>query len=193
MPSGRRGLLMSDELGALEVDRFIADALAPENGALQGPANEAWAVDSYRSAEWAIATADCALAEIAKIDAAFEEAVRRFRKGAEKAKAQHLATIEFMYHALEPWVRKELDGKRRSMIVAGKRLGFRKLPDSLEIIDEEAAKAWAKEHLPGAVQVVMTEKLLKTPLKDCITKQGIVPDGVRLNQGEERFYKEDAV
>jgi hypothetical protein len=98
-----------------------------------------------------------------------------------------------MHHALEPWVRKELDGKRKSMIVAGKRLGFRKLPDSLEIVDEGAAKAWAKEHLPEAVQVVTTEKLLKAPLKEVLTKQGIVPDGVRLNQGEERFYKEDAV
>jgi len=181
---------MSNELG-VEVDRFIAAALSPEE---QLPAERGeWQIETYRSAEWAIATADCALAEIAKIDEALEEAIRRFRAGAEKAKAQHLATIEFMYNAQEPWVRKELDGKRKSMIVAGKRVGFRKLPDSLEIVDEDAAKAWAKEHLPAAVQVVTTEKLLKAPLKEVLTKQGIVPDGVRLNQGEERFYKEDAV
>lgn len=181
---------MNSELGT-EVDRFIADSLAPEG---QPPAERGeWQIDSYRSAEWAVATADYALAQLAKIDAALEEAIRRFRDGAAKARAPHERTIEFMSHALEPWVRKELDGKRKSMIVAGKRLGFRKSPDSLEIVDEEAAKAWAKEHLPEAVQIVTTEKLLKAPLKEVLTKQGIVPDGVRLNQGEERFYKEDAV
>lgn len=174
-----------------DVDRFIANALAPEPGLPMERGK--WEIDSYRSAEWAIATADCALAEIAKIDEALEEAIRRFRAGAEKAKAQHLATIEFMYHALEPWVRKELDGKRKSMIVAGKRVGFRKLPDSLEIVDEDATKAWAKEHLPEAVQLVTTEKLFKAPLKEVLTKKGIVPDGVRLIKGEEQFYKEDAV
>jgi hypothetical protein len=182
---------MNNQTVGAEVDRFIADALAPEE---KLPAERGeWQIDSYRSAEWAIATADYALAQIAKSDAALKEAIPRFQESAAKAKAPHESTIEFMHHALEPWVRKELDGKRKSMIVAGKRLGFRKLPDSLEIVDEGAAKAWAKEHLPEAVQVVTTEKLLKAPLKEVLTKQGIVPDGVRLNQGEERFYKEDAV
>lgn len=182
---------MADHIVSSEVDRFIAEALEPEGGDVTK--REGWQIESYRSAEWAIATADYALAQIAKIDAALDEAVKRFRESAEKAKAPHLASLEFMVGALEPWVRKELDGKRKSMVVAGKRLGFRKSPDSLEIVDEAAAKAWAKENLPEAVQVVTTEKLLKTPLKESMTKRGIVPDGVRMVEGEERFYKEDAV
>jgi len=146
-----------EEKAVGDIDKFIADALAPETLPVEG---QPWTIDTYKKAEWAIATVDHANTMIAKIEAAKQEAIRRFEESAELAEAPYKRSIDTLKMYLEPFARKELEGgKRKSMVLAGKMLCFRTTPDGLKITDERAAIEWRKYIVP------MLSRLRKVYLK----------------------------
>ena len=67
------------------------------------------------------------------------------------------------------------------------RAGYRKAPAKLDVTDEDAALAWAKENMPEAVKV--KESVLKTPLKNHVEATSEVPPGCEYHPGgQDTFY-----
>jgi len=92
-------------------------------------------------------------------------------------------------HILEDFARQELEGqKARSVSLLAGKVGFRKSPASVEIVDADAALVWAKTNCEDAIK----ESILKTPIKKYIEETGEVPTGVEYLLGEDKFYMDMA-
>ena len=90
---------------------------------------------------------------------------------------------------LRTWVEQELKRTRtkaKSLNLPAGRVGLRMAGPTLVIDDAEACLAWAKSNCPAAV--VMTEKVLKTPLHRHIEDTGELPHGARIEPQREVFY-----
>jgi len=78
-------------------------------------------------------------------------------------------------------------GSKRSVDYLQGRAGLRKGKDSLAVLDEAKAIAWAKDNsLPEAVKT--TESILKTPLLEQFLSDGLVPDGCEFVSAADAFY-----
>jgi hypothetical protein len=88
---------------------------------------------------------------------------------------------------LEIWASSRLDGRRKSINLPGGRIGFRRKPMKLVVVDEEAVKAWARENCPSAIKTV--ERLMKAAINEHFVATGEVPPtGIRVENERNAFY-----
>jgi len=94
-------------------------------------------------------------------------------------------TLEYFYWPrLKRVVLQDTTGrKKKSEDYTYFRAGFRKQQDLVEVHDEEAAIAWAREHAPEAVSMKMVVKLDKRRLP-----KGEEVPGVTRRPREDKFY-----
>jgi len=89
---------------------------------------------------------------------------------------------------LQEWVSRNLPPKKKSIKLLTGTVGFRTRPPRLEVVDENVALEWAKQHAPDVVEIITTERILRVPLKEHFEKAGEVPPGCALSAEEERFF-----
>jgi phage host-nuclease inhibitor protein Gam len=148
---------------------------------------EPFAVTNYTEGNWAVTKAIEATAMIAAKEAQAAEWKKKIDDWLTKEKQEYIYTVQKMEELLRPFAEKEVEGKKtRTVSFPNGKAGFRKSPDKLEIEDEKATLAWAKEHKPEAVKV--TESVLKTPLMEGFKATGELPDGVKFVEGVDTFY-----
>ena len=101
------------------------------------------------------------------------------------------ASIESLLSLLTLYLRDELGGstKRRSIDLLGAKLGFRKLPERVEIIDPEKAITYCETNHPEAL--IIKKELSRTELRRIALKGELVP-GVVLDGGADKLYVKSA-
>ena len=90
---------------------------------------------------------------------------------------------------LDRWLRRKLaerGGKAKSFNLPAGRVGVRHIGPKIEVINEDAVLAWAREHCPEAIK--QTESLLKTPLTEHVEATGELPAGTILKQERDEIY-----
>ena len=90
---------------------------------------------------------------------------------------------------LEDWVRRQLDdegGRRKSVNLPAGTVGFRTEPQRLEVTEEETLIRWCRANLPSAI--VVSERVMKTLVREHIITSGEVPGGAEVVGGAERFF-----
>ena len=100
-------------------------------------------------------------------------------------------TLMYLYgRQIERWVQEEItrpNGKRKSLVLPGGTVGFRRAPAKLVVDDEKIVLSWAKQNCPQAVVIV--EKLAKVILDTYVQETGHAPDdGVHVEPESERFF-----
>lgn len=106
-----------------------------------------------------------------------------------RAEAEEQRLIFLFGGALRQWAEAEiakLRGRRRSVALPGGTVGFRAVPSHILIRDEGVVLRWAKQACPSAV--VVSERLLKTPINEHFQKTGEVPEGVEVAAARDEFF-----
>ena len=116
-------------------------------------------------------------------------AAARIRENAElmaRAEDREAEALEWRFGpALQAFARQELaGGAKKSIRLYNGVLGYRTKPAAAVVDDDAAALAWAREHLPEAVQ----ERIDKKALADALLSNGEALDFARLLPAEETFY-----
>lgn len=76
----------------------------------------------------------------------------------------------------------------RSLKTLGGLFGYRLVRGGPRVEDKEAATAWAREHLPEAVETVVSDKLDVAKVKDFMAATGEIVPGAAFAEDEDRFY-----
>lgn len=160
-----------------EDDRDIQDAKKPEG----------FVVDDQEKATWAahrMLQAESRIEERTRLAKEYKLKIDSWLEGANQADE---TTIETMRYLLTPYLRSELAGKkrRRSVDLLGAKLGFRKLPERVEVVDTDAAISFCESNHPEAV--VVKKELSRSELRRIAQKGELIP-GVVLDGGEDRLY-----
>jgi hypothetical protein len=144
---------------------------------------KAFVVEDERSASWVIR----------KVVAAREygERVRDWAAQERRRAEREEMTLMYLFgRQIEQWAGNEitkLNGKRKSLVLPGGTVGFRKANAKLVVDDEQAVILWAKDNCPQAV--VTVEKLAKIILDQYVHETGHSPeDGVHIEPETERFF-----
>jgi phage host-nuclease inhibitor protein Gam len=105
-----------------------------------------------------------------------------------KANTADLRTTERMAELLQPWAEKELDGQQRqSVSLPTGTVGFRRSPDSIEIVD--AIRAIEILKLAGYAEFVrVKEEIDKRALMAHVKAGGALPEGCSMIPGIRRFF-----
>lgn len=160
------GVVIEDEVDA-EIDRTV-----PQTFTVNSPETAAWLVRRIVAAR--------KYAEKVKLWAELE--LRRAAREEQR--------LSFLYGAqLRDWAEAEvrkLRGRRQSIVLPGGVVGFRSVPIRLAVKDETLAMRWARRSCPAAV--VVSERLVKTPLNEHFAKTGEVPEGVEVIPPHVDFY-----
>jgi len=139
--------------------------------------------DTPEKAAWLTSRIQHHRAEAERIKAV----LRREQERHERAEAGLLAAFGA---DLEAFARKAIEaegGKRQKHVLPnGVALAFRKLPDGLQVDDEEAALAWATESCAEAIR--LTRSLSKTALRAWMTETGEIPAGCTPLRDRVGFY-----
>lgn len=113
--------------------------------------------------------------------------LRREQERHERAAAGLLAAFSA---DLEAFARQAIEadgGKRQKHVLPnGVTLAFRKLPDGLQVDDEDAALAWATDSCTEAIR--LTRSLNKTALRAWMTETGEIPAGCTPLRDRVGFY-----
>ena len=149
---------------------------------------QAFRVTELASAAWCMRKAREAQEAMARNNDYAQAMAAKYREWADKENERHAATIERMRGYLEPWVREQTTGKRRSVSLPDGTAGFRRTPQRIEYRDETAVVVWAEGKAPE--KVVVKKTLPKAAAKELIEATGEVPECVDLIEGEDRFYME---
>lgn len=106
-----------------------------------------------------------------------------------RAEAEEKRLLFLFGSQLRRWTEQEIEklkGRRRSIALPSGVVGLRAVQPRLIVVEEGTALAWAKASCPAAV--VITEKLLKTPIIEHFDQTGEVPPGTEVTPAETAFY-----
>jgi hypothetical protein len=148
---------------------------------------EGFVVDDQEKATWAahrLLQAESRIDERRRLARAYKLKVDSWL---EKANRADESTIETMRYLLTPYLESELADRkrRRSIELLGARVGFRRLPERVEIVDTDVAISFCEAQYPDAV--VVTKELSRSELRKLAGKGELVP-GVVLDGGTDRLY-----
>ena len=164
-----------DEI-VFDEDRASNESKRPEGFVVDTQDKATWAARRYLQAEKRMKERERLAKEYkAKIDSWLDRA----NKG-------DLDTTETMRTLLTPYLENELAGskRKRSIDLLGVRIGFRKLPERVEIVDMAMALDFCDANHPGVV--VVKKELSKSELRKAAQKGALIP-GVVLDGGQDRL------
>ena len=171
------------------VDQSNIDEIVFEDqhGVSEAKKPEGFLIDDQEKATWAAHRMLQAESRIEERSKLAKEYKLKIDTWLEKANESDEATIETMRFLLTPYLRSELAGRkrRRSIDLLGAKLGFRKLPERVEVIDSEAAISFCESNHPEAV--IVKKELSRSELRSIAQKGELIP-GVVLDGGEDRLY-----
>lgn len=99
--------------------------------------------------------------------------------------------IDYLTGVLKGYAQVELHGKKeRSIDTVAGRMGFRRLPDRVEVLELEKFWGWHSrfDEESGKQFVITTRKPALKPIHNFIKERGEVPDGCELTKGEDSFF-----
>lgn len=154
----------------------------PDAGAALVPLPERFIVNDIGSANWVVRRVMEARA--------YSQAIKEWADiEATRARREEEFLLQHFGAGLQQVLSEEMErarGRRKSLKLPAGTIGLRSEPLRLRVEDEDAALAWAKEHLPEAVRV--TERVSRTALGEHLAQTGEVPDGCTLQEPTDRFY-----
>ena len=121
--------------------------------------DDGWRIDDERKAAWAAGRILIARRRIASRTRLAEEYQTRILDWLTNANQSDEQSFGFLEASLRPWVEETVShlGKTRSFRLPGSKVGLRKKPDKVEIVNLELAMAFCEEHeLEGTVIVKKT-------------------------------------
>jgi len=151
-------------------------------------ATSTFTVDTSSKASWAIATILEAEERISQRKALADEYKARIDSWLSSSCNQDTNTISYITFLLEPYVRDEVSKlhKSKTLSLPTGTASLRKLPDRLEIIDNDIAIAYCETEHPEAV--IIKKELDKSILKDLILKQTEHIPSVSAELGSDKIY-----
>jgi hypothetical protein len=146
-----------------------------------------FSVDSDDAAAWTARKIAQAEARIGERKAQAEQYKERIDTWFAIASRRDIASIEFLKTLLKRYVIDAVAGlaRGRTLHLPGVDIALRKRPDTVEILNEEAAIVYCTTYLPVAVEV--KRSLIKSKLKQLITGGKTIP-GTNLVQGTDELY-----
>jgi phage host-nuclease inhibitor protein Gam len=143
-----------------------------------------WIARKFADAERAIAVASRTANErVAELTA---EIMRLIDRNAERT-APLTRNLEYLHgrydEVLKGYAAAKVTGKSRTVKLLYATLSFRKNPDSLNVLDDDAAIEWSRQNAPAAIKT----SILKTPLKKYVQDTGEIPPGCEYVVGEDTF------
>jgi len=160
----------------------------PNTNADDTPTTEPFVIDTPSKAAWAIASVLEAEERINQRKALADEYKARLDAWLVSASNQDNNTISYLSFLLEPYVSDEVSKLHKSKTISlpTGTASLRKLPDKLEITDNDAAIAYCEIEHPEAV--IIKKELNKPILKDLILKQAEPIPGVEAELGGDKLY-----
>jgi hypothetical protein len=174
-------VMMSEQEQILEQAIF-----APEPDESPVEARGTFEIDTQKKATWAARKILNAEERISERQSLAREYKSRIDNWLKAANEPDTCSIESLKVLLEPYLSEELKGQRkRSIDLVGVRIGYRKLPERIEIVDEQKALQFCEQNQPDVV--ITRKELSKAGLKAC-AKAGTLIPGVVIDGGTERIY-----
>jgi phage host-nuclease inhibitor protein Gam len=166
----------------------IAPNANPNTKADDTPSTEPFTIDTPSKAAWAIAAVLEAEERIAQRKALADEYKARLDAWLASASNQDINSISYLSFLLEPYVSDEVSKLHKSKTISlpTGTASMRKLPDRLEITDNDAAITYCEIEHPEAV--IIKKELNKSILKDLILKQAEPIPGVEAEIGGDKLY-----
>jgi phage host-nuclease inhibitor protein Gam len=160
----------------------------PNTNADDTPSTEPFTIDTPSKAAWAIACVLEAEERIAQRKALADEYKARLDAWLASANNQDFNSISYLSFLLEPYVSDEVSKlhKSKTLSLPTGTASLRKLPDRLEITDNDTAIAYCEAEHPEAV--IIKKELNKSILKDLILKQAEPIPGVEAELGGDKLY-----
>jgi hypothetical protein len=148
---------------------------------------EPFRVDDERKAAWACSRILAARRRIARRRELAEVYQTRILDWLTKANDPDESSAAFLEATLRPWVEETLAtvGRSRSIRLPGAKVGFRKKPDRVELLDQDQILAFCREHQLEGIEVIKTE-VSKTELKRHLVEGAQIP-GAELVTGNDEL------
>lgn len=147
---------------------------------------EGFRIDDERKAAWAAGKILSARKRVETREKLAQEYQTRILDWLSSANQTDQDSINFLEGSLRPWVEQEVSklGKTRSFRLPGAKVGLRKKPDRVEIVNLETALEFCEEHLEEAV--VVKKDISKSEIKHHLLCGARVP-GVELIPGSDEL------
>lgn len=174
----------------IENDREELERILFNIGSAESVSTPGFTIDSPDKAAWAARKIVQAETRIAQQSRMAEEYRKRIESWYESTIKSDLASIDYLKGLLKPYtieaVREMRKGK--TLRFPGIAISLRKLPDRLEIVDEQLALRYCEKHVEAAVETKKT--LIRSELRKVLTNGAIIP-GADIVPGGEELYVSD--
>ena len=145
-----------------------------------------WVIDSEERAAWAV---DRILAARERLDRITRQTTVLL-SGAESEVAR---TEENFLPQLQHWLTENPPRKGRTVQLGTGSVSLRRVSGGVRVVNADAAVAWAREHLPGAIarKVVTSERIVAADLERFVAGQpddAPLPPGVVVEGDADRVY-----
>lgn len=144
-----------------------------------------FSINNATAANWAISKILNAEEEIEFVKQEMQAAIEKFKlqiTGIEQDRKDF--EDEFLLE-LEQWTRNNMQSFEKTIKLLQGNVGFKKLPSKSTVNDLDKLSQWASQ---TNHDVIKTEQKPVMSAINALVKKGIIPDGVEVADGEERFY-----
>ena len=157
-------------------------------GEVESEVSETFSVKDLMSADWALGKIRHHEMNMSARAALAKEQIKRINEWVERENRSDQNFVDYMATVLEPFAKAQLqdEKKKRSVSLPNGKVGFRKAGGGLNVIDEAAAIAWAKENCKEAIKI--KESILKKPLTTLMKEKGELADGCEPVPERDNFY-----
>lgn len=166
-----------------DIDEIVFD---DERDTAESKHREGFVVDTQDKATWAARRYLQAEKRMKERERLAKEYKAKIDSCLEKANKGDLDATETMRTLLTPYLENELAGnkRKRSIDLLGVRIGFRKLPERVEVVDTAMALDFCEANHPEVV--IVKKELSKSELRKTAQKGALIP-GVVLDGGQDRL------
>lgn len=146
---------------------------------------ERFTIDDDEKAQWAVGKLNAIDEEIQRVKAQAETMLKRL----ERDRADFLERFE---DDLRAWLTTKLEGgTKRSVDLLTGRIGFRKKPGGLKVVDKDAAFDWCIKNAPPDLDLIretVTYSVDKEQLKALHASTGEIPSGCEVAEDSDTLY-----
>ncbi len=122
---------------------------------------------------------------VERLDRAAAERAAESKRLIEEAQRRVAMTEALCMPGLESWAKANPPKRGKTIHLSTGSVFARQVGGGPVVVDDDAALAWAEQHLPAAVKV--EKSVLRTPLKDYIKATGVVVPGVTVEPVRDKF------